>query len=236
MAIRLALSFAVAVLAANCIAASNIAALLPANVSALQASEFSEIEVLSLTYPSAGVIESAHFVAMGSASVHLITVSCSGPSQCACDARESGFSCQFSPPVKGTYSLLFSSENLSSIYFLELEPGKQVALTSVLESEPASNRLIFYAMAFLGIAFLAYLLYLAYRRLTGKKRGVRRLITRRIEIEHDMEALRYRYMKREIDEITLAQLMQQKKLELIALNAEISRMEAKSIKSILSRP
>jgi hypothetical protein len=71
------------------------------------------------------------------------------------------------------------------------------------------------------VVFIFYLAYLAYGRLTRKRRNLRQLLQKRLEVEHDMEALRYRYMKREIDEITLAQLMQQKKLELIQISSQL---------------
>lgn len=204
------------------ISAENITALLPANVSSLGEGGVAQaVDVVSLSYPSQGVVKGRSFEAFGAASIELSAASCTGPSQCSCRADGTAFTCSFSPPVSGTYSLQLSSENLSSTYYLELHEGKQVKLTSVLEAEPPSARWPFYAMAALGIIFVAYLAYRAYGRLTRKKRSIRQLQQRKTEIEHDMEALRYRYMKREIDEITLAQLMQQKKLELIQLQAQL---------------
>ncbi len=202
-------------------AAQNLTAMLPANVSALEGSEPATIEVISLNYPAQGVVEDKSFEAFGTASRRLTGASCSGPSPCSCKQSAADFSCSFSPPVAGAYALQLSSENLGSTYYLELREGKQVKLTSVLEAEPPSSRWPFYALAGLGLVFVSYLAYLLYQRLTRRRRNARKLAQRKREVEHDMETLRFRYMKREIDEITLAQLMQQKKLELIQLNAQL---------------
>jgi len=216
------LAFAVALIFVPFFAsAGNLTGYLPANISTIGAEPLAQIEVLSLNYHFSGVSRAAAFDIIGTADSPLLEVSCAGPSQCSCSASGAEFSCRFMPQVSGTYSLQFISENMTSAYYLELSEGKQAKLTSVQESDPPASRWAFYAMAALGVVFIFYLAYLAYGRLTRKRRNLRQLLQKKIEVEHDMEALRYRYMKREIDEITLAQLMQQKKLELIQLNSQL---------------
>ncbi|MFH1107363.1 MAG: hypothetical protein V1787_05710 [Candidatus Micrarchaeota archaeon] len=215
-------------LCAAAAAQTNFTGYLTANVSML-AEQADVMEITSLSYPPQGVVRGRAFQIAGLCSEEGPAIGCSGPSACACTAVKNEFSCSFSPPVGGVYSLEFSSAAASATYYLELHEGRQVRLTSVMEEEPPSNKIVFYGMALLGICFMAYLAYYAYRFLTRKRRNVKRLLQRKIEIEHDMEALRFRYMKREIDEITLAQLMQQKKLELIQVSYQISEAEGRTI-------
>ncbi len=201
--------------------------LLTLNLSqALDNSTPSSLQLLSLKHPPSGVQAGEPLDLVGIASQRVSHVSCQGPSGCSCkllDATE--FVCAVSPPVEGSYRLTLSDGPLQGFYLIQLTPGQPVRVTAVQEAETAPSEMLNYFLALLALLAVGYALFFGYRALTMQQRSVMAASAQVNGLQEELRELKFRFLKRQIDDATYAGLAKQKEAALAVAKKKLSALE-----------
>lgn len=141
----------------------------------------------------------------------LSNITCDGPSACDCrlfsrQGEMQLFDCSFGSPVNGNYSFLVFDEaghNNSALDMVSLAPGQsaQIIVQRIVMQQPISFE-VTVAVILVALAVLFYGSFKFFDWLFGNYRKVAELTSRKKEIEQEFKVLKYRFMKREIDEMS----------------------------------
>ncbi|MFH1750607.1 MAG: hypothetical protein ABH863_02925 [Candidatus Micrarchaeota archaeon] len=131
--------------------------------------------------------------------------------------------CVFFPEVGGKYRINVESklQNAYGNLTIEMKAGKPPVIVPEIRQQTIPEWLIRFAMIFVILVILSYLVYFLYKLRMRKRDAMNVLYEERQKIEDEMKVLRYRFFKREIDAATYNSLFKQKESELATANERI---------------
>ncbi|NYZ75021.1 hypothetical protein H0O03_02035 [Candidatus Micrarchaeota archaeon] len=199
------------------------------------------ISVGSLATRPSVILENVqtHASAMVSSDQPITGVTCDSPTEnseslCNCELTSQGMQgnattyladCVISPPVRGRYVIVFTNAaGAKKTAELMLTPGEEAKLQVVQQAQPFT----FYAVAAIAVMLFAGGAYLIARKLEDIVTYKQRLIEKRGSILNDMKMLKYRLMKRELDEVAYKKAYDLKQRELAEVEARIAEAEKRA--------
>ena len=159
------------------------------------------------------------------------TLTCQGPSQCACSFGEreenlSGrypFQCRFFKPVNGIYVIsAFNIAGHGNSNEINLVPGKSAQVVAAPESP---HPIVIAAAALIIISLLGYGAFRLFDWIFSDYRKLTKVKKRKEELEADFKMLKFRFMKREVDGPTFKKLWTEKDREYTEIKRQVDELE-----------
>ncbi|MFQ5405794.1 MAG: hypothetical protein ACE5DI_01415 [Candidatus Micrarchaeia archaeon] len=181
-------------------------------------------------YPVVESVDNGAYVHVNSTFKLTSRMRCFGPSACECGLLQrvndsnTVFQCTFRPPVNGDYDLIamdvHGNDNKDFVHQARLIPGQPAVLIAVVEREKVD--LLLFLTAFAVFMALVFAGYFVYRKLRARALRMQRLLKKKKRLEQELSMLKYRYLKREIDEKSYQSLQTVLEREFNELNVKIA--------------
>jgi len=182
----------------------------------------------------------------------VMNFSCSGPTDCVCvqkDIRvdgkpqkfefvsgateESGYyryniSCNFSTPVNGNYSIFaydLAQEIPTNTIGIMLTPGQLPVVYIVAPQAGSASILVVAASVVIALGMLSFAAFALFDFMFRDARKVSALEAQKAQIVEDIKMVKYRFMKRQIDEVTFRKTMAEKEKEYTLIVSQLKTLK-----------
>ncbi len=172
---------------------------------------------------------------------NLSEITCEGKTECSCKfttsfIAEGGqnttwFRCIFQPIVNGSYSIIVSDQyDHLGKYNLSLVPGRSPVLFRVVETAAATDPLFTALLVLVLLSMVSGTAYLVREKMESEKNKRLALFNRKAQIENDFKMLKYRYLKRELDDVAFKKIWDAKEKEYSDVKARLLEQQEKEKK------